>query len=163
MPCKEFAVRVTYRGPHDGVELPMLHRVVVARGQTVEVDDELGARLIEQRTWDADPDDIAAWVGDDVERARRLLVAEQTGAGRDEVLAHLEQIANPSKATEAAEVGKAADAVPAGTADEVLAWVGDDPARAARALEAERSGRNRAGLAAQLERLSTSTPSTKED
>jgi hypothetical protein len=30
------------------------------------------------------------------------------------------------------------DAVPVGTADEVLAWVGDDPARAARALVAEK-------------------------
>jgi hypothetical protein len=40
----------------------------------------------------------------------------------------------------AVEQGDTADpnAVPDGTADEVLAWVGDDPARAARALVAEK-------------------------
>jgi hypothetical protein len=35
----------------------------------------------------------------------------------------------------------------------VLAWVGDDPARARAALEAERAGRQRTTLVAELERL----------
>ncbi len=146
-------MRVTYRGPHDGVELPMLHQVVVKRGETIEVSDELGASLIEQAVWEAEPADITAWVGDDPERAARLLVAERNGAGRDEVIAHLEQIAHPPQ-----RQGDP-DAVPAGTVDEVLAWVGDDPGRAARALEAELSGKNRASLVAAL---STPALSQKE-
>lgn len=45
-------MRVTYEGPLDAVELPDLVEVVVKRGQTIEVSDKLGARLIEQSCWD---------------------------------------------------------------------------------------------------------------
>lgn len=143
-------MRITYHGPHDGVELAALTNVVVARGQTIEVDDELGASLIEQSCWDAEAGDVAAWVGDDQERAARLLVAETNGANRADLIARLDLIANPPP--DAVDV---AGEVPSGTAEEVLAWVGDDVVRANRALMAELSGRNRAGLTAQLERLST--------
>lgn len=139
-------MRVTYHGPHDGVVIPQLHQVVIERGMTIEVDDELGAGLIEQSTWDTELDEIAGWVGDDPDRAARLLAAERDGAGRDEVIAHLEQIANPQAVNEAYRP----DAVPTGTVDEVLAWVGDDRDRAARALEVELSGKNRASLVAAL-------------
>lgn len=45
-------MKLTYIGPHDGVELVLPDgRVVdVARGSTVEVDDEHGASLLEQQT-----------------------------------------------------------------------------------------------------------------
>lgn len=41
--------------------------------------------------------------------------------------------------------------VPTGTVDEVLAWVGRDLDRAARALAAERAGKNRSTLVAELQ------------
>lgn len=44
-----------------------------------------------------------------------------------------------------------ADTVPAGTIPDVLAWVGNDPARARAALDAERDGANRSSLINQLE------------
>lgn len=40
---------------------------------------------------------------------------------------------------------------PDGTVNDVLDWVGDDPARAQQALEAERAGQNRSTLVAELE------------
>lgn len=43
--------------------------------------------------------------------------------------------------------------VPTGTVDEVLEWVGDDKDRAALALEAEKSGKNRKSLISELEEL----------
>jgi hypothetical protein len=47
-----------------------------------------------------------------------------------------------------------AEGVPDGTKDEILGWVGDDPARAAAALEAERSRENpRSTLVAALEKV----------
>lgn len=42
--------------------------------------------------------------------------------------------------------------VPDGTVQEVLDWVGDDPERAQRALDVERSGQNRSSLVAELEK-----------
>lgn len=145
-------MRITYAGPHDGVEIASLNNVVVERGQTIEVDDDLAVRLVVQRGWDADEADIAAWVGDDAERAKRLLVAELHGQERPELVARLALIADPPR-------DSTDDEVPAGTADEVLAWVHADPeqavVRANRALMAELSGKNRAGLKAQLERLAT--------
>ncbi|HEV2778552.1 MAG TPA: hypothetical protein VGX25_04055 [Actinophytocola sp.] len=45
------------------------------------------------------------------------------------------------------------DEVPEGSADVVLAWVGTDPARARRALEAEQAGQQRTTLIAKLEKL----------
>jgi hypothetical protein len=38
---------------------------------------------------------------------------------------------------------------------EVLAWVGDDPERAAQALQAERDGQQRSTLIARLEELTS--------
>jgi hypothetical protein len=43
--------------------------------------------------------------------------------------------------------------VPEGTRTQVLKWVGDDPERARRALQAEREGQQRSTLIAELERL----------
>ncbi|HEV2778546.1 MAG TPA: hypothetical protein VGX25_04025 [Actinophytocola sp.] len=139
-------MRVTYVGPLDAVELVDLHQVVVQQGDTIEVADELGARLVEQRCWDTSEAEVIAWVGDDPDRAARLLEAERNGAQRVDLVARLELIA-----TRPGEDGQ----VPAGTAEEVLAWVGDDVDRAQRALVAELSGKNRSGLTAQLQRLST--------
>lgn len=135
-------MRVTYNGPLDAVELPDLYQVVVKRGESIEVSDQLGARLIEQRCWDASPEVIAAWVGDDQDRAATLLQAERDGALRIDVIARLELIVNP-----------APDEIPDGTAEEVLAWVGDDLVRATRAQVAELAGKNRAGLISRLERI----------
>lgn len=48
---------------------------------------------------------------------------------------------------------RAAGDVPDGNAEQVLTWVGDDRERAQRALDAERAGKQRSGLTAQLEKL----------
>lgn len=141
-------MRVTYHGPHDGVELPMLHQVVVERGSTIEVDDALGAALVEQSCWDTSRDEILGWLNhvedldSRIDWARRLLTAERDGAQRTDVLEALEYWLKAQTSTD----DPGSDVVPAGTVDEVLAWVGDDPARAAAALEAELSGKNRASL-----------------
>ena len=57
--------------------------------------------------------------------------------------------ADPSETPSAASD----DGVPDGTVDEVLAWVGDDPDKAARALDAEKSGKDRSTLVEALEGL----------
>lgn len=44
-------MRVTYTGPLDAVVLPDLIDVEVKAGETIEVSDELGARLVEQSCW----------------------------------------------------------------------------------------------------------------
>lgn len=49
----------------------------------------------------------------------------------------------------------AVDQVPDGTADEVRAWVGDNPDRAKLALTAEQDGKKRATLIDQLTKLAT--------
>lgn len=87
-------MRVVYEGPIDAVELPEL-RAVVKRGESIEVADDFGAALIEQRIWDTSPDEVLTWVGQDPGRAARLLVAEQDGARRPELLDHLRRLANP--------------------------------------------------------------------
>jgi hypothetical protein len=51
--------------------------------------------------------------------------------------------------------GAVGDTQPAGTVAEVLAWVGDDPERAAQALQAERDGQQRSTLIARLEELTS--------
>lgn len=93
-------MRVTYNGPHDGVEIPSLE-VVVERGESIDVlNPDLAAQLIEQACWDAAPADVLAWVGKDAARAAAMLRAEQDGAQRPEVLSKLDRIANPlAKAT----------------------------------------------------------------
>lgn len=45
------------------------------------------------------------------------------------------------------------DAVPDGSAEKVLEWVGDNPEKALRALESETAGKARKGLMAALEKL----------
>lgn len=45
------------------------------------------------------------------------------------------------------------DQVPTGNVDDVLAWVGDDPDKADRALDAERAGKNRTTLVSSLESI----------
>lgn len=89
-------MRVVYSGPIDAVEIPEANCIAV-RDEAFDVDDELGARLIEQRPFDTSPDQVLAWVGKDPDRARRLLLAERDGAARPELLAQLEQIASPPK------------------------------------------------------------------
>lgn len=44
-------MRVTYTGPLDAVEIAELPGVFIENGKGVEVDDELGERLIEQDVW----------------------------------------------------------------------------------------------------------------
>ncbi|HYQ63556.1 hypothetical protein [Actinophytocola sp.] len=89
-------MRITYHGPHDGVELAALHDVVVRRGQTIEVDDALGASLVEQSTWDTSRGEILGWLNhvEDLDArkdwARRLLTAERNGSQREDVLEALE-------------------------------------------------------------------------
>ncbi|RKT49359.1 SAP domain-containing protein [Saccharothrix australiensis] len=45
---------VRYDGPHEAVEVPAAG-LIVARGDTVEVPDALGARLVEQAGWTDPP------------------------------------------------------------------------------------------------------------
>lgn len=52
--------------------------------------------------------------------------------------------------------------VPQGTIAEVLAWVGDDPARAQAALDAENAGAGRTTLLNQLKVLVTPAPPEEE-
>jgi|SRR5262245_24273729 len=54
-------------------------------------------------------------------------------------------------------------AVPAGTIAEVLAWVGDDPARAQQALDAELAGQNRSTLISQLEAIASQEEPVSEE
>jgi len=53
--------------------------------------------------------------------------------------------------------------VPQGTAADVLAWVGDDPARAQAALDAEYVGANRSTLIAKLEPIAAKEASVSEE
>jgi hypothetical protein len=161
----ETPVRITYTGPIDEVEIAALYDVTVKRGQTIEVDHDLGASLIEQRGWDADPADVTAFVGEDREWAARLLNAERNGKERPGLIADLEAVADPPMLNgpvddEPPAPPGVAD-VPAGTADEVLAWVGDDPRLAGLALTAEHAGKNRSTLLGQLERLATADTTTE--
>jgi hypothetical protein len=48
--------------------------------------------------------------------------------------------------------------VPEGTVQEVLDWVGNDPASARAALDKERAGQNRATLTSKLEAIAASSP-----
>jgi hypothetical protein len=56
-------------------------------------------------------------------------------------------------------IGSGGDRVPGGAVEKVLAWVGDDPGKAARALAVERDkSRPRTGLIASLEALAAAAP-----
>lgn len=50
-----------------------------------------------------------------------------------------------------------------GTVAEVLSAVGDDPTKAAAALEAERNAKNRSSLVGQLEAIANTHPESQED
>lgn len=75
---------VTYVGPHEEVYVPELDRTV-EQGESVEVDDDLLERMLDQPTnWQApgtrnDPTvkDILESVGEDADAARAALAAEQ--------------------------------------------------------------------------------------
>lgn len=57
------------------------------------------------------------------------------------------------KAPEPVEEPKSPEDVPDGPAAEILAWVGEDSARAQRALDAEEAGQQRVGLTKKLKEL----------
>ncbi|MEV0608122.1 hypothetical protein AB0I61_17325 [Polymorphospora rubra] len=73
------------------------------------------------------------------------------------------QISNPDVWAGSADVDEPApgpgdgdgsvDEVPTGSIADVLEWVGDDPDRAQRALDAEQAGKARTSLMPELERL----------
>lgn len=44
-------MRVTYVGPHDAVEIPVLG-VAVQRGDSIEVPNEIGHELVKQASWE---------------------------------------------------------------------------------------------------------------
>lgn len=49
-------MKVRYAGPLEAVEVPVGDDVlVVGRGKTVEVPDELGQRLLQQDVWEESP------------------------------------------------------------------------------------------------------------
>jgi hypothetical protein len=95
-------VLVVYSGPTDAVEVPAANCIAV-RGEPVEVPDEVGASLIEQGTWDADPKVVLALVGKDRTRAKKFLQFELDGAQRPEVLEKLAKIADPPEKPQANE------------------------------------------------------------
>ncbi|MGQ0669178.1 MAG: hypothetical protein ACT4PO_05840 [Actinomycetota bacterium] len=44
-------MKIIYDGPHTTVDVPAANLVDVARGEVVEVPDEIAASLLEQSTW----------------------------------------------------------------------------------------------------------------
>lgn len=44
-------MRVTYVGPHDAVEIPLLD-VAVKRGESIDVPAEVGHELVKQDAWE---------------------------------------------------------------------------------------------------------------
>lgn len=44
-------MRVTYVGPHDAVEIPVLD-TVVKRGESIEVPSDIGHELVKQDSWE---------------------------------------------------------------------------------------------------------------
>lgn len=77
-------------------------------------------------------------------------------AGHDAGVPPDDEAAPPSETAPEAEPktaeGGASQGPPDGTVSDVLDWVGDDPARAREALDAEQAGQNRATLVAELEK-----------
>ncbi len=93
---------VVYSGPTDAVEVPAANCIAV-RGEPIEVPDDVGASLIEQGTWDAEPKVVLALVGKDQGRAKHFLQCERDGAQRPEVLEKLLKIAEPPEKQSASE------------------------------------------------------------
>lgn len=90
-----------------------------------------------------DDDDVAGRVRDAMAEHKETVEAE---ADQDEV--------GPRDAGDhAGETETSDDEVPEGSINDVMSWVGDDPDRAQRALDAERAGLNRTTLIAQLEAI----------
>lgn len=84
-------MKVTYNGPCDAIELADTGQII-ERGQSVEVDDELGFRLVEQSSFDTDPKTVLAFAGEDPDSAARMLRAELDGARRLKVVRPLEKL-----------------------------------------------------------------------
>nr|BFE85820.1 hypothetical protein GCM10020093_084210 [Planobispora longispora] len=83
------------------------------------------------------PEEVLAWVGTDRDRAALAIeTLKQRGGVQAEILETLEHLGG----AEGEKDGQ--QEVPAGSAERVLQWVGDDPARARQALEAERKKDN---------------------
>lgn len=70
----------------------------------------------------------------------------------DEAHAHLHALTSGDEPTAGADHPPSLG-VPEGTVDEIMEWVGDDPAKALRALEAETAGKARKSLIGKLEKL----------
>lgn len=114
------------------------------------------------------PEDAPRAMGHGEEDAAE--VAEAQVAHKEAVQAEAEALADAQQAGEPEpgapgdptvrrdrETGEAIEAddeaVPDGTIDEVMDWVGEDPSRASRALSAEKAGQNRQTLLAKLEAI----------
>ncbi|MFG2400768.1 hypothetical protein [Streptomyces lydicus] len=90
----------------------------------------LAGSLADQPPVHGSAEDVLTWVGHDQERAARAIGAEEDQEEpREELLEQLLRIHRPGPADDAFPEG--------GTAEEVRAWVGEDPERAQQALEAE--------------------------
>lgn len=108
------------------------------------------------------PEDVAPAAGHDDEQAERVaeLNAQHSQGVDDAARAQSERAeagtpeppyAAGHESGVAPEASPKASDVPEGTIADVLNWVGDDPARASQALEAEEAGQNRSTLIAELE------------
>lgn len=107
-------MKVTYNGPYDAVEVAESGQIV-ERGQTVDMPDELAARLIEQSSWDVSARDVLAHVGKDEDRAATMLRAELDGARRKAVVRPLEKLLGvdePAELDESTEVSPPVQSVP---------------------------------------------------
>lgn len=106
--------------PLGAVEVPILGRVI-EHGETFEVPDDLAPLLAAQTE-------------------HYLAVDADAKAATEDALASWAAVTEePSEEPLDVPSDAPVDEVPAGTVDDVLAWVGGDPARAAAALEAETS------------------------
>jgi hypothetical protein len=93
-------VRLCYLGPHDGVEVPEL-AIAVARDGTVDADNELATRLLQQPCWSSDPDTVLALAATP-ELATLLREAEtRRPSPRPALLAELTRRAAPADAAPA--------------------------------------------------------------
>ncbi len=96
-------MRITYEGPLDAVELAD-HPIVVRRGETVDVPDELAIRLSDQGPWFLADKDVLGWVGQDRDRAARALAGERAREKpRTGLVDKLDKIANPAEPVARAE------------------------------------------------------------
>jgi hypothetical protein len=94
---------------------------------------------------DGDPADVLEWVGDDLDRARAALEAEEARpTSRADLTAPLYELLGSQKPIK----------VPDGNEKTLLKWVGDDKARAHAALDAEQAKDTpRSGVTEALRRI----------